>query len=86
MSAKTLVSGGVQYMDSKGALYGLTSKDNGKHWRICRKTRSIWISYKKSIYGPDKATDFDSELLAQERLDSFARAYKWVSVGKEREE
>lgn len=80
MSAKTMVSGGMQYQDATGALYGLVSKDNGKHWRICRRTRVIWMSFKKSLYGPDKATDFDSEELAQERLDSFAKAFKWEAV------
>lgn len=85
MSAKTLIGAGPQYVDKAGALYGLTSKDNGKHWRICRKTAAIWVSFKKSLYGPDKATDFDSEEMAQARLDAFARSYHWkrAEAGKE---
>ena len=73
MSVKTIVSAGRKYLNMAGEPMGLVSKDNGKHWTICRRTKKLWI---KSAFDSSSAT-FSSERAAQAALDSLARSHRW---------
>lgn len=73
MSVKTIVSAGRKYLNMAGEPMGLVSKDNGKHWTICRRTKKLWI---KSAFDSPSAT-FSSERAAQAALDSLARSHRW---------
>lgn len=76
MSVKTIVSSGRQYINGDGEVMGLTSKDSGKHWRICRRSTKLWIAWNRgTITG--EAANFNSERAAQAALDSLARSHRW---------
>ena len=80
MSVKTIVSAGRQYRNDKGELIGLTSKDNGKHWRICRRTARLWVGYSKTPWGDKVGVVFEGERAAQAALDTLAIANDWEAA------
>ena len=81
MSVKTIVSSGAQYVNDEGGLMGITSKDGGKHWRICCRKNKLWIGYKQHLYNKALKIVYDSEIEAQGVLDSLARGFGWKGAG-----
>ena len=83
MSVKTEVSQGQQFIDIEGNIYGLTSKDEGKHWRICKRKNVLWVALKGSEIGLKQIVgdfSFTSEESAQNMLNLLARRDKWKKL------